>query len=230
LDSNATQDKHLLIITGPQGSGNHIFSRVFSMHPDVRGWEQLKDQYWVPSDQEPFAEYWVYPERLTAEVFEDSCYFLANVSAPFFYDGVRQMPHIREVADRARSFGIKVSIGIVVRDISINTRQQQRVGGEITLYAAQEYYRTQLIDSEYPVYFLDHEALFSWGAVYVRNTAGQIGFPVDLDRCLYQLEINPNLKYITPVEEHWLDAEIREGRRTFADRVLDRLRDTPESP
>jgi len=200
------------------------------MHPDVRGWEQLKDQYWVPSDQEPFAEYWVYPERLTAEVFEDSCYFLANVSAPFFYDGVRQMPHIREVADRARSFGIKVSIGIVVRDISINTRQQQRVGGEITLYAAQEYYRTQLIDSEYPVYFLDHEALFSWGAVYVRNTAGQIGFPVDLDRCLYQLEINPNLKYITPVQEHWLDTEIREGRRTFADRVLDRLRDTPESP
>jgi len=24
--------KKLLIITGPQGSGNHLFSRIFSMH------------------------------------------------------------------------------------------------------------------------------------------------------------------------------------------------------
>ena len=56
--------KKLLIITGPQGSGNHLFSRLLSLHPDVRGWEEMLTNYWVPSDQEPFAEYWVHPEKL----------------------------------------------------------------------------------------------------------------------------------------------------------------------
>lgn len=218
LDNNATAAKRLLIITGPQGSGNHIFSRVFSMHPAVRGWEQLKDQYWVPSDQEPFAEYWVNPERLTAEVFEGADYFLANVSVPFFYDGVRQTPHIREVADRARSFGIDVSIAIVVRDATINLVQQQRVGGAVTLPQAQEYYRKHLLYSEHKIYFLDHEALFLWGEYYVNSMAHDMQFPVDTDRCLTLLDHNPNRKYVTPVDDHWLDAEIRAGRRPFQQR------------
>ena len=62
--------KRLLIITGPQGSGNHLFSRVFSTHPRVGGWKQLLDEYWVPSDLEPFAEYWINPEHMTAGAFE----------------------------------------------------------------------------------------------------------------------------------------------------------------
>ena len=53
--------KKLLIVTGPQGSGNHLFSRLLSLHPAVEGWTEILDQYWVPSDQEPFAEYWVTP-------------------------------------------------------------------------------------------------------------------------------------------------------------------------
>ena len=57
--------KKLLIVTGPQGSGNHLFSRLLSLHPAVEGWTEMLDQYWVPSDQEPFAEYWVTPELLT---------------------------------------------------------------------------------------------------------------------------------------------------------------------
>jgi len=224
LDNNASAAKRLLIITGPQGSGNHIFSRVFSMHPAVRGWEQLKDQYWVPSDEETFAEYWVHPDRLTPAVFDGADYFLANVSVPFFYDGVRQTPHIREVADRARSFGIDVSIGIVVRDATINSVQQQRVGGAVTLPQAQEYYRKYLLYSEHQIYFLDHEALFLWGEYYVNRMAHDMEFPVDTDRCLTLLDQNPNRKYVTAVDDHWLDAEIRAGRRPF------QLRDNLNSP
>ena len=93
--------KKLLIITGPQGSGNHLFSRILSTHPNVGGWKSLLDKYWVPSDEEPFAEYWVYPERLTAQQFEDADYWLANVSCPFFYDGTRYVPKILEVAREA---------------------------------------------------------------------------------------------------------------------------------
>jgi len=222
-DNNASAAKRLLIITGPQGSGNHIFSRVFSMHSAVRGWEQLKDQYWVPSDEETFAEYWVHPDRLTPAVFDGADYFLANVSVPFFYDGVRQTPHIREVADRARSFGIDVSIAIVVRDATINSVQQQRVGGAVTLPQAQEYYRKYLLYSEHQIYFLDHEALFLWGEYYVNRMAHDMEFPVDTDRCLTLLDQNPNRKYVTAVDDHWLDSEIRAGRRPF------QLRDNSES-
>ena len=75
--------KRLLITTGPQGSGNHLFARVFSQHPEVVGWDKLKENYWVPSDEEPFARYWVYPEELE---FPEGDFFLANVSVPFFYD------------------------------------------------------------------------------------------------------------------------------------------------
>ena len=56
--------KKLLIVTGPQGSGNHLFARLLSAHPMVKGWDSLKDNYWVPSDEEPFARYWVYPDEL----------------------------------------------------------------------------------------------------------------------------------------------------------------------
>ena len=64
--------KKLLIVTGPQGSGNHLFARLFSAHPNVKGWESLHDKYWVPSDEEPFARYWVYPEELKKEFFEEA--------------------------------------------------------------------------------------------------------------------------------------------------------------
>jgi hypothetical protein len=92
-------NKKLLIITGPQGSGNHLFSRLLSLHPAVEGWEELKDAYWVPSDQEPFAEYWIDPNKLTAEHFADKDYHLANVSCPFFFNGTRHIPKILEVAE-----------------------------------------------------------------------------------------------------------------------------------
>ena len=62
--------KKLLIVTGPQGSGNHLFARLFSLHENVIGWESLHDKYWVPSDQEPFARFWVHPEELTKEHFD----------------------------------------------------------------------------------------------------------------------------------------------------------------
>ena len=98
LGNKDTQNKKLLIVTGPQGSGNHLFSRLLSLHPDVLGWEELKEKYWVPSDQEPFADYWVNPEKLLPEHFADRRYHLANVSCPFMYDGVRYVPKILEVA------------------------------------------------------------------------------------------------------------------------------------
>lgn len=218
MDNNATQNKRLLILTGPQGSGNHVLSRVFSWHPKVRGWDALKNNYWVPSDQEPFAEFWVYPERLTSEHFQGNEFFFANVSAPFFYDGKRQLPKIHEVAERAQDFGVEVVIGIVTRDKNINMQQQDRVGGDITWGEALYYYRQHLLQN-FECHFISHETFFAWHVDYLLYLSQLLKFPVDITRSMDMIDHNPNRKYIKVVDEHWLDEEIRAGRQTFAART-----------
>jgi len=207
--------KKLLIITGPQGSGNHFFSRLFSTHPDVGGWKSLLDEYWVPSDLEPFAEYWVYPERLTAEQFAEHDYWLANVSVPFVYDGVRQVPKILEVAEQARSFGIDVQIAIIVRDQNINSEQQRRVRKEVTLPIAQEYYYNTILSSDFSVHFLDNEAFFLHREHYLKWTSKLLGFPIDWSNpdIFKFIDQDPNAKYVKYVEEYWLDQQVWYGIR-----------------
>ena len=51
----------LIIATGPQGSGNHLFAKAFGATQDVKGWDSLKDKYWEGHDMYPFAEYWKDP-------------------------------------------------------------------------------------------------------------------------------------------------------------------------
>jgi hypothetical protein len=204
--------KKLLIITGPQGSGNHLFSRLLSNHPDVNGWDELKDKYWVPSDQEPFAEYWVDPDKLTLEHFEGKDYHLANVSCPFFYNGIRYVPRILEVAERARSFGIEVEIAIIVRDQNINKLQQIRVRKEYTTPIAQDYYYNTLLTSSFNIHFLDHEAFFLHKQHYLKWVSKILEFPISTGpEILKFIEQDANSKYIQYVEHHWLDDEVLAG-------------------
>ena len=201
--------KKLLIVTGPQGSGNHLFARLFSAHPNVVGWESLHDNYWVPSDQEPFARYWVYPEELK---FPEGDFFCANVSVPFFYDGVRQVPKIKEVAQKAMSLGVQPIIAVIVRDRNINELQQVRVGGECTIDTALEYYK------DMAVHFIDHEAFFLYKGKYMEYLGRTLDFPVTKKGIDNFISVDANHKYVFPCKEHWLDNEIRKGREPFTQR------------
>lgn len=205
--------KKLLIVTGPQGSGNHLFSRLLSLHPEVLGWEELVNKYWVPSDQEPFADYWVNPELLTEDKFTTHKFHLANVSCPFMYDGVRYIPKILEVANRARSFGIEVEIAVIVRDQNINAEQQRRVRKEVTTPIAQKYYYETLLTSDFPVHFLDHEAFFLHKEHYLRWVSKTLNFPVELDptKIMRFITDDANCKYVKYVHEYWLDQEVWNG-------------------
>jgi hypothetical protein len=216
--------KRLLIITGPQGSGNHLFSRVFSTHPSVGGWKQLLDEYWVPSDLEPFAEYWVYPERMTAEAFAGYDYWLANVSVPFVYDGVRQTPKILEMANRAKELGIDVTVAIIVRDQNIQAEQQLRVRKEVTLPIAQEYYYNHILTSDFPVHFLDNEAFFLHKQHYLKWASKLLDFPIDYDNpnILKFITEDPNRKYVQHVNEYWLDEQVWQGIQPKSARGLDK--------
>ena len=205
--------KKLLIITGPQGSGNHFFSRVLSTHPKVGGWKSLLDNYWVPSDEEPFAEFWVHPERLQEKHFEGYDYWLANVSCPFFYDGQRYVPKIVEVAKQARGFGIDVKIAIIVRDQNINAEQQLRVRKEITTPIAQDYYYNHLLKSDFSVHFLDNEAFFLHREHYLKWMSKLLSFPIDYSNpnIFKYITEDPNAKYVKHVDEYWLDQEVWHG-------------------
>jgi hypothetical protein len=216
--------KKLLIITGPQGSGNHLFSRVFSTHPNVGGWKELLDKYWVPSDLEPFAEFWVYPERLTAEEFDGYDYWLANVSVPFVYDGIRRTPKILEMAEQARTLGVEVIIAIIVRDQNIQAEQQLRVRKEVTLPIAQEYYYNHLLTSDFPVHFLDNEAFFLHKQHYLKWVSDLLQFPVDYDNLdiLKFITEDPNRKYVKHVDEYWLDEQVWHGIQPMSARGLDK--------
>ena len=205
--------KKLLIITGPQGSGNHLFSRVLSTPPQVGGWKELLKQYWVPSDEEPFAKFWVNPDELTATHFEGYDYWLANVSCPFFYDGVRHVPKILEVAEQARALGINVQIAIIVRDKNINAEQQQRVRNEVTLPIAQNYYYNVLLNSDFPIHFLDNEALFLHKEHYLKWVSKLLDFPVDYTNpnIFKFITEDPNAKYVKYVDKYWLDEQVWHG-------------------
>jgi hypothetical protein len=219
------KDKHLLIITGPQGSGNHFFSRILSQHPEVEGWEDLKKEYWIPSDQEPFAEYWANPELLTADKFANSDYFLANVSCPVYINGVRQFSKIREVADRAAELGVRVTIGIIVRDKNINMVQHQRLmNGYTSLPEAQVYYYNNILTSDHAVHFVDHEAFFLHGKHYLKWLSRILDFPIawDSDSIYDFIEKDANHKYVSPIESHWLDEHIRAGRKPFKERGIEK--------
>jgi len=205
--------KKLVIITGPQGSGNHFFSRVFSTHPKVGGWKSLLDKYWVPSDEEYFAKYWVNPEELSEKDFEGYDYWLANVSCPFFYDGVRYIPKIREFAEKVQSLGIEVQICIIVRDQNINSEQQKRVRGEVTLPVAMHYYQNEIIGNGFKVHFLDNEAFFLHKNYYLKWISQLLDFPVDYDNSdvFKFITEDPNKKYVKYVDKYWLDDEVWYG-------------------
>ena len=198
--------KKLLIVTAPHGAGNHLFARLFSAHPNVVGWESLHDNYWVPSDQEPFARYWVYPEELK---FPEGDFFCANVSVPFFYDGVRQVPKIKEVAQKAMSLGVQPIIAVIVRDRNINELQQVRVGGECTIDTALEYYK------DMAVHFIDHEAFFLYKEKYIEYLGRLLEFPVTKEGIDNFISVDANHKYVFPCKKHWLDDVIRSGRKPF---------------
>ena len=73
----------MLILTGPQGAGNHLWSKIFSLHPEVYGWKTLLENYWEAHRfAEPFARYWRDPSLLKEFNWAQSDYYFTSISCP----------------------------------------------------------------------------------------------------------------------------------------------------
>lgn len=193
----------LLIVTGPQGSGNHMFAKIFNMHPAVRGWK-MQWREWQGHHQEPFQEYWQDPTQLAN--FDPGAYenFVTSISCPFFKDKQPQIPKYQQFITEAKKY-FQVKILVIARDRHILKLQQQRVRGSHT---TPEFIK-QLENLE-DVNFVSHEALYLYQGKYLESLSKQLDFPIAHNHTTLLndwLKKDANTKYITNVEQGGFDEQ-----------------------
>jgi hypothetical protein len=192
----------LIILTGPQGSGNHLFSKLFALHPDVRGWDELVDADWIGHRDEPFHNFWRNPELMNhASTFwihgvTGSDYFVTSISIPYQYEGKMYEPNFPEFTRYASKI-FDIQFAIIGRDKNILENQQRRVRGEITLGGV--YRHLEWVMANFPTTFISMELLQLYKDNYIRNLSKTLGIPiVDRDNRVSDImKDDANKKYIT---------------------------------
>lgn len=201
----------MLILVGPQGSGNHLWSKIFSLHPKVYGWRTLLDNYWEPHRfAEPFADYWRNPQLLKKFDWSMSEYYFTSISIPLGIIGSDANPvwepNLQEFAEAVKSQGIDVQIAVIGRDQTILEHQQRRIRTAPTL----PMFLKQLPMSWNPI-FLSYELLYLYKKDYLSSL--KLNIPVAYqDARVYEiLEHDANIKYIHSIEDNPLDQGNKTG-------------------
>jgi hypothetical protein len=196
----------MLILTGPQGAGNHLWSKVFSQHPEVYGWKTLLENYWEPHRfNEPFAEYWRDPAKLKDFDWTQSEHYFTSISVPLGIPGddVNPLwePNLQAFQQAVHACGIDTRFAVVGRDQNILREQQTRIRTQPTLpmFIAQM--------PQDPI-FLSYELLYLYQDAYVRSL--DVNIPVD-PNVAWMLEDDANAKYVHGVDRNELDQGNRRG-------------------
>ena len=183
----------LLIITGPQGSGNHLFGKIFSLHKEVVGWSALYKHKWVGHDQEVFQPYWNNPKTLSNFDWSQSKYYITSISCPYVLDKKFAIPKYHTFIKEAKKYA-DVQVAIIGRDRNILKLQQLRVRkGEHTTPVALQHLSLLPVD-----FYLSQELFFLYGKSYLKNICKMINFPIDYNNAyITKLATNEaNKKYI----------------------------------
>ena len=201
--------KKMLVLTGPQGAGNHLWSKIFSLHPEVYGWKTLLDNYWEAHRYaEPFAECWKNLDLLKEFDWSQSDYYFTSISCPLgIQDSLENpiwMPDIIGFINRVKDLGINVQIAICGRDQTILQYQQSRVRGRET---KQQF--LNIVDELMPYnpLFISQELLYLYKHRYIKSLGDQLNFPVSYDDSRIEeiLKSDANSKYFTQIERTELD-------------------------
>ena len=199
----------MLIVIGPQGSGNHLFGKIFSLHNEVHGWKAAlqPDGYFIPHWHEPFNEYWNDPSKITVNIMGGKQYAVTSISNPYMENFTARIPKLEEFITALAAAGIESELAIIGRDRNILDLQQRRVRGGPTWGMMQ----IMLNRLEEPPLFLSQELLYLYRHHYVRSLDKLLNFPTAWNdpRIEEILSEDANAKYIQPCDSTPLDAHVK---------------------
>ncbi|CAB5221260.1 hypothetical protein UFOVP247_121 [uncultured Caudovirales phage] len=200
----------MLILVGPQGSGNHLFAKIFSLHADVSGWEaSLKpDGYFIPHWHEPFNDYWNDLSLINKKMMGGNKYAVTSVSSPYMRNFSPKIPDIVGFTSALKSnANIDSQVVVIGRDKNILDLQQRRVRGGPTWGTMQ----ILLNNLEEPPFFVSQELLYLYRGHYLRSLEKQLDFPIEWSSPLVDkiLEKDANEKYIVQCEPTQLDDHVK---------------------
>lgn len=202
--------KTLLILTGPQGAGNHLWSKIFALHPRVMGWNALLTDHWIGHDEEPWAQYWLNPGELRNAPWTLSDWHVTSISVPYMNNGEPTVPDFKSFVAGVQNLGYRVKIAVLGRDRNILKHQETRVRGGITFeHAVAEYSKFAQ-----PA-FLSYELLHLYGRQYLQKIEKELEFPIDWNNSRLNeiIESDANAKYFHSVGEQPLDAVTKYASR-----------------
>jgi hypothetical protein len=203
--------KTILILTGPQGAGNHLWSKIFSLHSRVYGWKTLLENYWEAHRfSEPFAQHWRDHSLLNSFDWIQSEYYFTSISLPL---GIIDhdvnpiwMPDLQGFAATVSGCGVEVEIAVVGRDQTILTNQQTRIRTQPTL----PMFKEQLSKIWNPI-FLSYELLYLYRQDYLKSLKLNIPVAWNDSRIDNILANDANTKYVHNIEHNELDNGNRLG-------------------
>lgn len=201
--------KKILILTGPQGAGNHLWSKIFSLHPQVYGWKTLLDNYWEAHRfAEPFAACWRDPDLLKEFDWTQSDYYFTSISVPLGIGDAIWAPSIETFVRTVMRVGVNPELVICGRDQNILKQQQTRLRGEYTTPMLLD----ELAHTFIPPKFVSYELLQLYRRDYLKTLNFSIPIAYDDPRIDEFLAEDSNEKYVKYVEEYFLDECNRTGK------------------
>jgi len=202
--------KTIVILTGPQGAGNHLWSKIFALHPRVLGWRALLNNYWIGHDEEPWAQYWLNPSELRHAPWTLSDWHVTSISVPYMNNGVATVPDFKGFVSGVQNLGYRVKLAVLGRDRNVLEYQETRVRGGVTLDSAVAEYSKFAQPT-----FLSYELLHLYGAQYLQKIEKELEFPIDWANPELKniLKEDANTKYFHAVDAQPLDAVTQHASR-----------------
>jgi hypothetical protein len=183
----------VILLIGPQGSGNHLWSKVFTTWAD--------GEYWVGHKDEPHSKLWHDMDSWRTHSFSGDT--VVSISIPYAVGGKTIFPDIKRWKEIMVERGIDHKICAITRDGYINFLQNERVRPENNFKEAVEYIKGLDVDC-----YLSTETLLLYQWKYVEQVCRQLEFSIDKKDVDFTQSFNE--KYVKYVELFDLDDRVRE--------------------
>jgi hypothetical protein len=182
----------VILLTGPHGSGNHLWSKVFTTWADK--------EYWVGHKDEPHSNLWEDMDSWRTHKFSGDT--VISISVPYAVRGNTKFPDITGWKEIMVNRDIDHKICVTTRDGYINFLQNERVRPENNYKEAVEYIKGLEVDC-----YLSTETLLQYQWKYIEQISKQLDFPVPYKTIDFTQSFNE--KYVHYVETFHLDDTVR---------------------